>query len=187
MPIPAFDHNNVLPPHIGNPANGSHLVSPYPVTTVELVERFATSPQRITILNGLLSFRNNLHQIGLINGFQWLDGSFLEDIEAQEKRAPNDLDMITMYWGYDYLFQEEMIRQLPAFVDRDIAKADFLLDHFGFDVGIHPFATVEITRYWIQLFTHNRNRVWKGMVRIELNTPIEDANALQLLQNLQAV
>jgi hypothetical protein len=42
MPIPAFDHNLVLPPHTGDPRDRSDL-SPYACTTLELVQRFATS------------------------------------------------------------------------------------------------------------------------------------------------
>jgi hypothetical protein len=183
MPIPAFDHNLVVPPHIGNPADGSHLVSPYPATTVELVQRFATSSQRVEILKGFINFRERLQSQGLIAGFQWLDGSFLEDIEKQENRAPNDLDLITFYYGYDQLFQTHLYQQLPEFRDRDLAKQNFGLDHFGFDTGLHPEITIEITRYWVQIFTHNRNKVWKGMVRIELNTPVDDAVALQSLLN----
>lgn len=185
MPIPAFDHNLVIPPHLGNPALGSQLVSPYPATTVELVQRFATSKQRQDILMGLLNFRERLQSLGLLSGFQWLDGSFLEDIESQEGRPPRDLDIITFYWGYDNAFQQQLVQQLPEFRDRNLAKQSFFLDHFGFDTGIHPYATIEITRYWVQLFTHNRNRVWKGMVKIELNTPADDAAALNFLVNLQ--
>ncbi len=40
-----------------------------------------------------------------------------------------------------------------------------------------------MTRYWISLFSHNRLGVWKGMLRIALNTPSEDAAArLELSQ-----
>lgn len=185
MTIPAFDHNLVLPPHIGNPAEGSHFVSPYPSTTIDLVERFATTSERVQILIGFLNFRSRLHHFGLLRGFQWLDGSFLEDIEQQENRAPRDLDLITMYWGYDYNFQEGLILNLPEFNNRDLAKHNFMLDHFGFDAGVEPYIIIEFTRYWVQLFTHNRSQVWKGMIRIELNTPSEDAFALQSLQNLK--
>jgi len=183
MPIPQFDHNLVLPPHIGNPAHGSDLVSPYPATTIELVNRFATSNERVSILKGFLQFRAQLQNFGLINGFQWLDGSFLEDIETQENRAPRDLDLITMYWGYDREFQLLLVNALPEFRDKDLAKKSYLIDHFGFDAGESPSFTIELTRYWVQLFTHNRNKVWKGMIRIGLNTPADDGIAMQLLLN----
>src|SRR6478735_7819025 len=96
MSIPDFDHNHVLPPHLGNPTNGDDL-SPYKCSSLDLCLKFATSPKRIEILKGLLAFRKKLTEFGVINGFQWLDGSFLENIEISERRNPNDLDLVTFY------------------------------------------------------------------------------------------
>jgi hypothetical protein len=183
MPIPAFDHNQVLPPHLGNPALPSRL-SPYSATSIELVQRFGTTKDRINILKGFLNFRQELQRNGLHNGFQWLDGSFLEDIEKQEARSPRDLDLVTIYWGYDVAFQNNLVRSFPAFGDRNSAKTDYSLDHFPFDAGNNPLKTVELTRYWVQLFTHNRNKVWKGMVRIELNTSGDDLTAMEILNSI---
>jgi len=180
MPIPAFDHNLVLPPHLGSPTIPNEL-SPYEATSLELVEQFATSPQRKTILRGLLGFRERLQNLNLIEGFQWLDGSFLEDIEAKENRPPNDLDIVTIYWGYDGAFQANVVANLPEFQDAALAKAHFHLDHYPFDASYHPLQTVQYTRYWIQLFTHNRDKVWKGMIMLPLNTPGIDSQALQFL------
>ena len=78
MPIPAFDHNLVLPPHPGDPTLPSDL-SPYPCTTL--------------------------------------------------------------------------------------------------DASYHPKTTVEWTSYWISLFSHNRLAVWKGMLRVKLNTTADDSAA----------
>jgi hypothetical protein len=78
--IPSFDHNGVIPPYLGNPANGSNFVSPYPTDSLELCQRFATSKDRIAILKKFMAFREEMRNFG-ISGFQYLDGSFLEDIE----------------------------------------------------------------------------------------------------------
>lgn len=110
-----------------------------------------------------------------------MDGSFLEDIETSESRPPNDLDLLTVYWGYDATFQATLVANFPEFADRKICRSSFSLDHFPFDADYRPDITVEQTRYWIQLFTHNRNAVWKGMLRIELDTPNEDAKAAEFL------
>lgn len=182
--IPAFDHNLVLPPHAGDPRLPGDL-SPYPCTTVDLIRRFASTAERIVILRGFLAFRDRLTNEGLVNGYQWLDGSFLEDIERSESRPPNDLDLLTIYWGYDHAFQSGLVRQFPEFADRQLSKQNYHLDHFPVDAGYKPQVTVEQTRYWIQLFTHHRNGVWKGMLRINLNTPAEDAAALAHLGSIQ--
>ena len=77
MPIPNFDHNQVLPPHLGDPRVRSQL-SPYPATSEEVCRKFATSDERGEILRGWLQFRQRLLALGVTDGFQWLDGSFLE-------------------------------------------------------------------------------------------------------------
>jgi hypothetical protein len=78
MPIPAFA-NDVLPPHTGDPRRREQL-SPFPCTTTELCQRFATTPERLAILDGFPRFRELLAQAGFVSGFQWVDGSFLENI-----------------------------------------------------------------------------------------------------------
>jgi hypothetical protein len=76
MPIPVFDTIlNILPPHLGNPTDISHL-SPYGCTVNEVCDRFATSPARKAILEGFLNLRVECYSRG-IRGFQWLAGSFL--------------------------------------------------------------------------------------------------------------
>jgi hypothetical protein len=176
MPIPPFDHNLVIPPHLGDPTSLGQL-SPYPCTTVELCQRFGSTEERRAILGKFLDFRERLNQEGLTNGFQWLDGSFLEDVESRENRAPRDLDVVTVYWGYNLAFQQNLQLRFREFASSVQSKATYSLDHFPLDAGYSPDATLESTRYWILLFSHNRSGVWKGMLRIELNTPVEDTAA----------
>jgi hypothetical protein len=179
-PIPVFDHNLVLPPHLGDPVNPGQL-SPYHCTTVDLCQRLGTTPQRRAILGKFLDFRDRLRAEGLTTGFQWLDGSFLEDVETRDSRPPKDLDVVTVYWGYDRTFQANLLARFPEVANPAMSKANFLLDHYPFDAGYSPEFTLDQTRYWILLFSHNRLGVWKGMLKIELNTPAEDAAARQEL------
>lgn len=118
-------------------------LSPYPCSTVDFCRRFGFSPERRAILTGFLDFREKLQAGGLVTGFQWLDGSFLEDIEAREDRAPRDLDVVTVYWGFDADPQAAVI---PEFASPSLAKANFHLDHYPFDAGYSPDVTVEWTR-----------------------------------------
>ncbi len=175
-PIPDFDHNLVLPPHLGDPVKRDQL-SPYPCTTLELCRRFGTTADRRAILGKFLDFRDRLRKEGLTNGFQWLDGSFLEDVETRENRPPRDLDVVTVYWEYDLNFQERLFAVFPEVARPTLSKTAYLLDHYPFDAGFDPVATVDSTRYWILLFSHNRLGVWKGMLKVDLNTPAEDAAA----------
>ncbi|CAK0740407.1 conserved hypothetical protein [Gammaproteobacteria bacterium] len=180
MPIPDFDHNLVLPPHLGEPTKPEHL-SPYPCTTVDLCRRFGNTPDRRLLLRKFLDFRKRLNDEGLINGFQWLDGSFLEDIETRENRSPKDIDVVTIYWGYHLDFQSNLIIKFPEFANPTLSKSTYSLDHYPFDAGYSQILTLEQARYWILLFSHNRLGVWKGMLKIDLNTPKEDELARQQL------
>ena len=70
-------------------------MSPYVVTISDVIRRYATSAERIEILVGLLKFRADLRTAGFIDGFQWFDGSFVENIEETRGRAPADIDVVT--------------------------------------------------------------------------------------------
>ena len=180
--IPAFDSNSVLPPHLGDPRKPTD-VSPFPCTTLELVDRFGTTANRVEILRGFLQLRADLRQNGLVVGFQWLDGSVLEDIEKLEGRAPRDIDVVTFYWDRNPNFTIDLLNKMPILRDRDAVKSQHKTDHFLVDSGFSPEATIELTRYWCGLFSHPRSKIWKGMLRIDLNTPSDDTNAEQLLRS----
>lgn len=174
MPIPPFDGIlNVLPPHLGNPTVGSEL-SPYSCTVVELCERFATSPERKQILEGFLSLRKELIALGF-RGFQWLDGSFLENIEVQEVRAPKDIDVVT--------FVEEpadenaiaaSLNGRPELWKPALTKAMYFTDHYLLSLEQRRRLVVSQTRYWYGLFSHRRDGVWKGMLIVELKDLVDD-------------
>ncbi len=115
----------MLPPVNPDDATGPER-SPYPVSLVDLVLRFSTSPERRKILNGLLRFRQELHAIGLISGFQWIDGSFIEDIEFLEERAPQDVDVVTFV---EYLGDFVVDDRVTAILEHSIVKRDYLVDH----------------------------------------------------------
>lgn len=180
MPIPSFDQNLVLPPHLGSPTLPSEL-SPYPCTSYELCERFGSSPERVAILQGLMNFRAELRKSGMVNGFQWLDGSFTENIETGENRAPKDIDIVTFYWNHDPDFATNFLYSFPDFMDHDKIKSDYHVDHYVVDAMYTPESIVENARYWYGLFSHKRDGVWKGMLRLELNTEDDDNAAIVLL------
>lgn len=184
MPIPDFDHNNVLPPHLNNPTSSVDL-SPYPCTIEELCHKFSTSKERVQILKNLIAFRERMTQFGVVNGFQWLDGSFLENIEVSQRRAPRDLDIVTFYGGLSQQHQSNIMTNFPEFACSTLSKSNFLLDHYAVDYSYDPNVTVEYTRYWVQLFSHNRMGIWKGMLQLFINTPADDQRALAYLNSIQ--
>jgi hypothetical protein len=147
MPIPAFDGIlNILPPHLGDPRQVAHL-SPYACTIAELCARFATTAKRQEIFDGFLNLRAELFTLG-IQGFQWLGGSFVEDIEAQERRDPADLDVITFV--ADPAKAEDLSAKLetkPELLNRAHIKGTFSVDHFWLPLGSKPVLLVDQTRY----------------------------------------
>jgi hypothetical protein len=183
MPIPAFDGIlNVLPPHAGNVTQPGDL-SPYHCTLTELCDRFATTPARKTILDGFLNFRGELRSLG-IQGFQWLDGSFLEDIETQEGRYPKDIDVVTFVAQPTSLADiQAAFGPRPELLHRPSVKNSFSVDHFQIPLCSSPERVVDSTRYWYGLFSHRRDRVWKGMLRVELMDKAEDDQARQVLES----
>lgn len=181
MTIPAWNPSGVLPPIRPTAQGHSTDRSPYVSELVALIDRFATSPQRIAILSGMLKFREALHQVGIVNGFQWFDGSFIEDVETLEGRPPNDLDVVTFFHlpaGYD---QASLVQKHPTLFDPLQLKANFSMDAYPVVLG-SPMNELEvrIVAYWYSMWSHRRSGMWKGFVQVSLD-PAQDTHALALL------
>lgn len=180
--IPPFDHNHVIPPHLGNPADPTQI-SPYSCEILEFCRYFCYSPERINILRGFVCFRLKMIQNGIINGFQWVDGSFTENIEVRENRPPHDLDVVTFFKGINDQQSLKINTDFKEFSNPRLSKQTFLIDHYPVPYDYNPDLTVESTRYWYQLFSHNRNGVWKGIIKIPLYADSsKDTDALNFLK-----
>lgn len=191
MPIPAFTIDRVLPPFVGpHGPGGSHQdLSPYAATAVEVVDRFATTQRRCEILRGYLDHRAAMRGIGIVDGFQWLDGSFVED------KTPRDIDIVTFFRRPANASLVAQIGHLaaanPNIFNRAAIKAHHHLDAFFVDLDGKAESIVELTRYFGGLFSHRRDDfLWKGMIKVSLAS-VDDAVALALLNgkaaNLQQV
>jgi hypothetical protein len=175
MPIPAFDGIlGVLPPHVGDPRKREDL-SPYACSVAELCDRFATSAKRKQILDGFVKLRAELFALG-IQGFHWLDGSFLEDIETQEGRDPNDIDAITFVTdpAMPGELNLRLINPRPDLWIPAQTKATYFVDHYLVSLGSAPLNIVADTKYWYALFSHRRDGVWKGMLEVKLTDKGDD-------------
>jgi len=170
--IPAFEQSGVLPPFIGDSPTTPANQAPYKVTLAEFVERFATSAERIDILIGLLKYRIALKSIGINDGYQWIDGSFVENVEIIRGRAPNDVDLVTFAErpvGVDNSNWREFILSNRALFDTGYLKAEYKCDAYYVDLAMSPKLLVSQTAYWFGLFSHQRETsLWKGMLQIDL-------------------
>lgn len=177
--VPAWNGAGFLPPWastIGPAAPGAR--SPYRTTLLDFVRRFAITDARMTICQGLIDYRDELRQMG-VQGFQWLDGSFVEDVEnfRPSKPRPADIDVVTFA---DFGLQHDA--QLALLGTR--ARQRYCVDGYFVSLLMPPDELVERTAYWFGLFGHRRtDAAWKGMVQVELGT--SDQDAVQHLQALQ--
>jgi hypothetical protein len=144
--------------------------------------RYATSPERIKILTGLLEYRKALAGLGIVQGFQWLDGSFVEDVEVIRSRPPGDIDLVTFAHRSveDVGAWDNVIMSNLNIFDPEQAKATFQCDAYFVDLSVEPELLVGNTAYWFNLFSHQRGAAstWKGMLRVSLTSDDENAELL---------
>lgn len=183
--IPSFNGSGVLPPFLpGSEPTSSAAMSPYRTSITELATGFATSPERIEILNGLLDFRQNLRKVGIEKGFQWIAGSFMENCENNRGRPPKDVDIVTFAQRpIHYQKQDDWAKFVASnqniFSTRTV-KAAHSCDAFYVDLFLPPELIVSRSRYWFGLFSHQRStHLWKGMLEIPLAD--DDATARTIL------
>jgi hypothetical protein len=188
--IPSFTVNGLLPPFSGSSPAAPSGRSPYQASIVDVVDRSATTPARIEILDGLLRYRAALHQVGLVDGFQWIDGSFSESIEFLESRPPRDVDIVTFFrrpaiamTDTDWVtFQTTNRAALDRLFRPQQSKALFSCDAYPVELDMDPTGLVSFTHYWFGLFSHRRQTFeWKGLIEVPLYEPIHDGEARQLL------
>lgn len=178
--IPDWNAAGLLPP-VNEWQPTSPARSPYSVALTDLVLRFGQSEARCAVLDGFLRYRTALHTAGLVQGFHWLNGSFLEHIELLENRSPNDLDVVTFVRFPSGLSARDVMTRFPQLVPTDAQgqqtlKATYRVDGYLVDLGIAPERLVERAAYWYSLWSHRRNGAWKGYLAVDL-APADDASA----------
>lgn len=182
--IPSVNSSGVLPPFLpGNEPADPAAMAPYRASIKELASEFATTPERAAIFTGLLDFRDKMRNAGIDQGFQWIDGSFLEDCEKIRGRPPKDIDLVTFARRPP---NYQQAAEWKAFVTSNLdlfsrvaVKAAYKCDAFYVDLFLPPEAVVACSRYWFGLFSHQRSTyLWKGMIEVPLIDDDADARAL---------
>lgn len=180
MNLPSFTPSGVLPPFVGDPTFNAR--SPYSVGMSDVVHRFGTTARRREILRGLIEYRGELRRIGVAMAFQWLDGSFAENLA----REPNDIDLVTFAEQippFASLGRDEKALFQPA-----EAKRRFLCDAYLVQLSTASKAKlVERVSYWLGLFSHRRVTLeWKGILQVSLDDARQDDDAIDTLDLLDA-
>ena len=178
LSIPNWDASGLIPPI--DPENPtSKARSPYFATLGELTVQFGTTPERLALLDGLLQYRQMWHQAGSHLGFQWIDGSFVEDKERNLGSAPDDIDVVTFFVVPPGFSQETFVATYQQLFDQERIKAVLKIHAFFVVLNdIDPVRLIERSVYWSSVFSHSRENLWKGYIQIDLADQA-DANLRQ--------
>lgn len=178
--IPDFDSHGVLPPIRPGETGASMERAPCSTSLLETCQRFGDTPARREILRGLLELRNTLHEAGITEGFQWLDGSFTEDVESLRERAPEDIDVVTFCALGDSERQTLLMKKFPDLFSPRRAKSRYLVDHYLVQTDLSDEKAserlVKWTAYWYSMWSHQRDTDrWKGFISVPLQSNDDDA------------
>ena len=171
--VPDWDEDGIIPPVDPNdPASFNR--SPYRTSLVDVVARFGSTQSRRELLSGLLDFRAALHGAGLTRGFQWIDGSFVEDVESSRGRAPGDIDVAAFVYLPEGHTEESFARAFPDFFNPSAMKWDFGIDAYLAAVNLNDLETIaRRAAYWHDIWSHTREGLRKGYAQVDLD-PRED-------------
>lgn len=176
----------VVPPIAIGEEGHSPERSPYPISILDFIQKFALSTERIEILIGFLKYRKAIYLSGIETGFQWVNGSFVENIESIDERAPNDIDVVT----FSNLYQTipdypNWAKSNSSFLNNPIAKRQYKVDSYwvDMDIGFNEYS-IERCTYWYSMWSHQRDtNIWKGFFVISLS-PNDDNEAIRYLSGL---
>lgn len=165
--------------------------APYVLSPVQLVERFGHTAIRRKILRGFFAYRAGLRELQITEGFQWIDGSFVEEIEVLENRPPADLDVVTFYQLPDGETQKSILAKAPDYFPADEAEKKALKAKFGVDtmmscLNVSPRQLVKRSAFFYSMWAHRRDYTWKGFIQVDLEAG-DDAAAEQKLGELEAL
>lgn len=188
MIIPPFSASGVLPAFIDASPTVPAKRSPYTTDMFQLVERFCTSAHRAKLLLGLNSYRRHLSEGGFASGYQWIDGSFVEDVETTRGRPPSDIDVVTLFnrpikyqvsvdlWDSDYRATLH-----EAYFSTQHMKPRYYCDTYSIDLDADQSSLVDHTMYWGGLFTDIKGSTEKkGIVRVPLASDPMEFSAISI-------
>ena len=103
MTIPDWnDQAVILPVRDGHLSSKACPSTALPTRTIinQVIDRFSTTPYRTHSLNGLSNYRTALYDGGIEQGFQWLSGNFVENVETRtrpgQEPRPYEVDVATL-------------------------------------------------------------------------------------------
>lgn len=180
MVIPAWNNDKVIPIVRKVPPEQQHPTenrSPYDATMAEVVQRFATTPERVQLLHDFLDYRSTLYAAGVTQGFQWINGSFVEHVEVADRPDkephPNDIDFVTFYHR-----PAEPPPELDDLLRPQTTRERYNIDAYSLVLGTDSTAhLIDSITYWYGMWSMRRHdQVSKGFVQVDLD-PENDPQA----------
>ncbi|GAA6202370.1 hypothetical protein NBRC116599_35960 [Aquicoccus sp. SU-CL01552] len=106
----------------------------------------------------------------------------MEDIETNESRPPNDIDVVTYIVIPSGYSQASLLPALAPLMDKKATKAKYKVDAHVFDL---KQVTIPNVCYWYSLWSHRRDGLWKGFAHLPLD-PAKDSTAQTALVRMTA-
>ena len=136
------------------------------------------------MLSGLFDYRGDLQSAGIDRGFQWIDGSFVQNVEEAEGRGPNDIDIVTFLHLPDGHTEVTLAAAFPQVFNRRELKDKYGIDAYCAVLKADDLeGVVERAVYWYSLWSRTRGGSWKGYLQVEIASD-EDAAAKSELERL---
>lgn len=177
-----FNPAGVIPP-VYDPDGVDRNRSPYVLTIEEFVEMFSYTKERIIILENFLEYRLELYKVGIVDGFQWLNGSFSTDVEVTDNRPPSDIDVVTFFNLPGGETQVSFLPKTNGLLDMNFTKPKYMVDVYPVVLGekTTSYFINDIT-YWYSMWSHRKSdNMWKGFIQVAL-TPNDDLAVLKSLK-----
>lgn len=157
----------------------------------ELATAMGTTPHRKQLIVNLITYRHMLATEGYVSGIQFIDGSFVENVETIANRPPVDIDVFSVLNVPPKYLTDMSAWQatgLPFWqteiINRDRNKQRFGLDTYAVlfeERAAQPMNLISDIIYWYGLFSHQRGTLaWKGFAGLALD-PASDQTALSAM------
>lgn len=182
IPIPDWDERHLLPADLPPHWEGS----PYRANLTEVIARFGHTAERRRLLAGLIRYRRTLRSIGFTRGFQWIGGSFVDDVETREGRPPNDIDTFFFLHsppGIEHELQlVTFLAEHAQLFDKAYTKPNFLCDGgilpldgrwFAHSAESHVLKIAEHA----QLYSRARSNEIRGFIQLGFESLDDDRTA----------
>ena len=105
-------------------------------------------------------------------------------MERSERRSPGDIDVVTFFLLPRDQTEDDLLEYYPQLRDRQVIKRTYGVDAYYVDLSLEgPETLISSAVYWYGLWSHTRQRLWKGFLQLTLSPEI-DEDARKVLEKI---